>query len=71
MTPTPKCQFVPFENPEEVQQEIEMMTDILARFQEWGRYFGIRNCIWPLIRTMTKLGREGLMPTQTVSVWER
>lgn len=69
MTPTPKCEFIPFDGWEGV--DVTGMVSILKRFQEWARYFGIKNCIQNVIRELQRLEREGLVPTQAVSVWRR
>lgn len=71
MTPTPQCEFVPFENPEEMKKEIEMMISILDRFREWGRYFGISNFVHLITKDLKDLSKKGLMPTQTLPVWRR
>lgn len=69
MTPTPQCQFVEMEWGEESRQEQEMMDSILARFQEWARYFGIKTALPKVRKELHRLFNQGLIPVQAYSVW--
>lgn len=70
MTPTPQCQFVEMDWDEEAELEWINMDGILARFQEWARYFGIKTVIPQVRKELKSLIYKGLMPTQAYSVWE-
>jgi hypothetical protein len=67
MTPSPQCQFLPL-GPNGVS-EIQMMIDLLDRFGEWARYFGIKTCIYLVRRELRKIQQSGAYPTETVVVW--
>jgi hypothetical protein len=69
MTPTPQCQFIEMDM-QNLEPEIEMMSGILNRFAEWGRYFGIKNVARIVKKEIAYLQRTGLMPTQAYSVWK-
>jgi hypothetical protein len=69
MTPTPQCQFIEMDM-SDMGPEIEMMSGILDRFSEWGRYFGIKNVARIVKTEIAYLQRTGLMPTQAYSVWK-
>lgn len=68
MTPTPQCQFVETDMGK-LAGEVEMMCNILTRFQEWARYLGIKTCIPQIKKEIVFLYMKGLMPTTGYSVW--
>ena len=67
MTPTPQCQFVPFDSEEEFQAEVDMMTSILRRFEAWAKYFKIETALPDVIRAIryNNLPLEGATPVWT------
>ena len=68
MTPTPQCQFVNVDWAE-LEVDIEDKLQILDRFKEWSRYFGIKTALPQVTKEIRRLWREGLMPVQAYSVW--
>ena len=71
MTPTPQCQFVEFENTEEMRAELEMMHGLLERFMEWARYMGIKTVIPQVWMKMSEISRAGIIPSTGIKAWER
>lgn len=69
MTPTPQCQFEQVDSVEEMN--LSDLTEILDRFYEWARYFGIKTCIAQVSRAIAKVEKTGLVPITTQVVWER
>lgn len=71
MTPTPQCEFEEPADQKEFRDQMEMRIEILMRFQEWARYFGIRTCLRQILREMRKVRAHGHIPQQPKTVWER
>lgn len=71
MTPTPQCEFKESVSPEEYREQLLMRRDILVRFEEWARYFGIKTCIRKMQSLLTTYARDALVPQVPVLVWER
>lgn len=69
MTPTPQCQFIEMDWGKEALAEWQNMDSILARFQEWARYFGIKTVLPQVRKELKRLFTENLMPVQAYSVW--
>lgn len=69
MTPTPQCEFEQVDSVEEMN--LDDLLDILDRFWEWARYFGIKTCISKVQRSIHHVRVSGLVPTTTQVVWER
>lgn len=68
MTPTPQCEFHPIEDLAEAG--IEDMLQILDRFSEWARYFGIKTAIGSVTKFLLQTQKTGLIPTTGYKVWE-
>lgn len=69
MTPTPQCQFVPAENIEDMQ--LEDILQILDRFNEWARYFGIKTAIPKVQKFIRNAIKTGMVPLVGIPVWQR
>jgi len=69
MTPTPQCEFRPAEDVEELDAQLQMRIDILDRFGEWARYFGIKTCIRQIQKTLRDARKTHMVPVVPISVW--
>lgn len=69
MTPTPQCEFEEVETVGEMG--LEDILQILDRFQEWARYFGIKTCIPQVSKSIRQVMSTKLVPTTGQVVWER
>lgn len=69
MTPTPQCEFEKVETVDEMNLEDSLA--ILRRFNEWGRYFGIKSCVQGVARKIQWCMDSKMIPTTTMSVWKR
>jgi len=69
MTPTPQCQFIQVDNIEEM--DLEDALQILDRFQEWARYFGIKTAIPQIKTSIRNTLKTGLVPVTGIPVWKR
>lgn len=69
MTPTPQCQFIPVDNIEEM--DLDDALQILDRFGEWARYFGIKTAIIPIQKFIRNAMKTGMVPVVGVPVWKR
>jgi hypothetical protein len=69
MTPTPQCQFVQVDSVEDMH--LQDLLDILDRFAEWARYFGIKTAIPQVQKFIRNVMRTGMVPTVGIPVWER
>lgn len=69
MTPTPRCQFVQVDSVEDMQ--LQDLLDILDRFNEWARYFGIKTAIPQVQKFIRNVMKTGMVPTVGIPVWER
>jgi hypothetical protein len=67
-TPVPQCRF---EDASLDQVGIEADVDLLARFAEWARYFGIKTCIGHIQEFLMHCLHTGLVPTTPYTVWSR
>lgn len=69
MTPTPQCQFVEVDTVAEM--DLHDLIEILDRFGEWARYFGIKTAIRHVQKKLEWCVKNKMIPTTTVTVWER
>lgn len=69
MTPTPQCQFIQVDNIAEMN--LPDILNILDRFNEWARYFGIKTAIPQVQRFIRNSIKTGMVPLVGVPVWER
>lgn len=67
-TPVPQCHF---EEASLAEAGIEGDLDLLARFGEWARYFGISTCIGHIQEFLMHCLHTGLVPTTPYVVWSR
>lgn len=67
MTPTPQCEFVQVDSIEEMN--LQDILDILDRFSEWARYFGIKTAIPSVKKFIRQVVKTGLVPTTGITVW--
>lgn len=70
MTPTPQCEFREAEDVEEYREQMQMRVEILDRFSEWARYFGIKTCLHEAKAAIRKVAKEGVVPMIPITVWE-
>jgi len=70
MTPTPQCEFREAETVQEFYDQMQMRIDILYRFKEWARYFGIRTCISQAITEIRRVQGHGQVPQTPIKIWE-
>lgn len=69
MTPTPQCEFRPWRDEKELIDQLYMRIQILDRFAEWARYFGIKTCIRAVQKELKRPLKTGLVPTAAIEVW--
>ncbi len=69
MTPTPQCQFIPVDNIEEM--DLPQLIEVLDRFAEWARYFGIKTKIRQVQKFLSQAMKTQMVPLTGVAVWER
>lgn len=68
MTPTPQCEFEAVDDLTEAH--LEDLIQILDRFIEWARYFGIKTYLGNIRKGLVQCQRSGMIPTQTISVFK-
>jgi hypothetical protein len=49
--------------------QIPHLIQILDRFSEWARYFGIRTCLSSMKREMNKVLKSQTIPALGITVW--
>lgn len=69
MTPTPRCQFEEVDNIEDMH--LSDLLQILDRFQEWARYFGVKTVISNVRKAISDCEKKGIVPMTTMVVWSR
>lgn len=68
MTPTPKCEFEQVDSVEDM--DLPHLLEILDRFSEWARYFGIKTCLVQVKKAIRDVQRTGLVPITGQVVWQ-
>jgi hypothetical protein len=51
--------------------DIDQMIEILDRFREWARYFGIKTAIPQVQKFMANVKKTSMVPVVGVPVWKR